>query len=167
MQKEKKEVFCQLQIRPKQGWARDRQRRVWTSTHSHSPCSVWTTEILRSTKRKEGIHRALSGISFWLPLGYGTCCSTYPAPAAPAAEQRWHGRLSPASSSKDLLGTEAGGMEKPLPALQKAVRSGVSSDEYFLVYNLLNSVKRTSAFLGEYLHLARWIFAICLWQRPQ
>lgn len=54
-----------------------------------------------------------------------------------------------------LVGYRSWGMEKPLPALQKAVRSGVSSDEYFLVYNLLNSVKRTCAFLGEYLHLAR------------
>lgn len=106
-------------------------------------------------------HQFLASTWLWHLLQHLPCtCS-------PAAEQRWHGRLSPASSSKDLLGTEARGMEKPLPALQKAVRSGVSSDEYFLVYNLLNSVKRTSAFLGEYLHLARWIFAICLWQRPQ
>lgn len=47
------------------------------------------------SKEERGYPRALSSIIFWLVLAYGTGCSTYPAPAAPAVENHQHDRLSP------------------------------------------------------------------------
>lgn len=56
-------------------------------------------------------------------------------------EHRWHDRLSPPILVRGQAG-EAWGMEKHLPALQKGLGSGISSDKYFPCKNLFNTAKR-------------------------
>lgn len=127
------EFLCQLpaprQIRPKQGWSGGRWRTVWAPTHSHSPLSVWKTEILRCLRTKEDIHRALYGVIFgsYLFIALSEGLTLHPQPQQQSTADMT-GRVF-LSSSKDTLGMKAWGMEKHLPALQKLLKSGISSDK--------------------------------------